>query len=306
MPGKLVIIIGVLALTSVTLWGQRQIQGQAPHPTANPNTGAGATGEINDTIQYADYLQGEMQDRITDTTLSGNFHTTGYIEDFWPYQMTLGYSGSPVYNPSYYLPPDAGWNLGYHAFDPYRKDFQDMVFIKDGQPITKVTYVQTPQVNQSIFNGYFARKFEDLSFALDHNRFNFTGDYLNQRSFNTIFHTGLTLDKPRWYGYFLFSSEVFQQNNNGGITTDSLFFGPQQDIYENRAGYPIRFRNGMSRDGMRPVHPGEVLREDYLAETGMSVNALAKHLKVPTPRLKDVILERRGISADTGVGLSFQ
>jgi len=55
---------------------------------------------------------------------------------------------------------------------------------------------------------------------------------------------------------------------------------------------------------MRPVHPGEVLREDYLAETGMSVNALAKHLKVPTPRLNDVILERRGISADTALRLA--
>ena len=32
----------------------------------------------------------------------------------------------------------------------------------------------------------------------------------------------------------------------------------------------------MSTNGMRPVHPGEILREDYLVELGMSVNALAK------------------------------
>lgn len=60
----------------------------------------------------------------------------------------------------------------------------------------------------------------------------------------------------------------------------------------------------MFQDGMRPVHPGEILREDYLKELGMSVNALAKELKAPTPRINDVVLERRRISADTALRLA--
>lgn len=60
----------------------------------------------------------------------------------------------------------------------------------------------------------------------------------------------------------------------------------------------------MSTNGMRPVHPGEILREDYLAELGMSVNALAKALNVPTPRINDVVRERRGVSADTALRLA--
>ena len=60
----------------------------------------------------------------------------------------------------------------------------------------------------------------------------------------------------------------------------------------------------MRKNGMRPVHPGEILREDYLAELGMSVNALAKALNVPTPRINDIVLERRGISADTALRLA--
>jgi len=55
---------------------------------------------------------------------------------------------------------------------------------------------------------------------------------------------------------------------------------------------------------MRPVHPGEVLREDYLIPSGMSVNALAKALCVPAPRINDVVLERRGVSADTAMRLA--
>lgn len=58
------------------------------------------------------------------------------------------------------------------------------------------------------------------------------------------------------------------------------------------------------KNGMRPVHPGEVLREDFLAHTDMSVNALAKALHVPTPRINDVVLERRGVTADTAMRLA--
>ncbi|MDZ3799802.1 MAG: HigA family addiction module antitoxin [Xanthomonadales bacterium] len=55
---------------------------------------------------------------------------------------------------------------------------------------------------------------------------------------------------------------------------------------------------------MRPVHPGEVLREDYLVPLEMSANALAKALNVPAPRVNDIVRERRGVSADTAMRLA--
>ena len=55
---------------------------------------------------------------------------------------------------------------------------------------------------------------------------------------------------------------------------------------------------------MRPVHPGEILREDYLVPLHLSANALAKALNVPTPRINEVVRERRGISADTAMRLA--
>ena|SRR5438128_5604291 len=60
----------------------------------------------------------------------------------------------------------------------------------------------------------------------------------------------------------------------------------------------------MIKNGMRPVHPGEVLREDYLVPLGMTANALAKALNVPAPRINDIVRERRGISADTAMRLA--
>jgi addiction module HigA family antidote len=60
----------------------------------------------------------------------------------------------------------------------------------------------------------------------------------------------------------------------------------------------------MAKNGMRPVHPGEILKEDFLKPAGLSVNALAKALHVPAPRINDVVLERRGITADTAMRLA--
>jgi addiction module HigA family antidote len=59
----------------------------------------------------------------------------------------------------------------------------------------------------------------------------------------------------------------------------------------------------MAKNGMRPVHPGEV-REDYLVPLNMSANALAKALNVPTPRINEIVRERRVVSADTAMRLA--
>lgn len=60
----------------------------------------------------------------------------------------------------------------------------------------------------------------------------------------------------------------------------------------------------MFKNGMRPVHPGEVLREDYLLPLGMSASALARALQVPAPRINDIVRERRGVTADTALRLA--
>ena len=52
-----------------------------------------------------------------------------------------------------------------------------------------------------------------------------------------------------------------------------------------------------------PVHPGEILRTEFLDPLGMSVNALALALalRVPAPRINDVVLGKRAVSADTAL-----
>ncbi len=53
-----------------------------------------------------------------------------------------------------------------------------------------------------------------------------------------------------------------------------------------------------------PVHPGEMLREEFLVPLNLSANALAMALRVPSTRISEIVAERRSITADTAYRLA--
>jgi addiction module HigA family antidote len=57
-------------------------------------------------------------------------------------------------------------------------------------------------------------------------------------------------------------------------------------------------------NNMRAIHPGEIIREEYLNPLGMSANALATALRVSAPRINDIVREKRAISVDTALRLA--
>lgn len=60
----------------------------------------------------------------------------------------------------------------------------------------------------------------------------------------------------------------------------------------------------MATNKMRPIHPGEILREEYLVPLDMSPHALAMELRVPAPRINEIVRERRAITPDTALRLA--
>ena len=59
----------------------------------------------------------------------------------------------------------------------------------------------------------------------------------------------------------------------------------------------------VSEQALPPVHPGKILRDEFLEPMALSVYRLARAVKVPRPRLNDIVLERRGITIDTALRL---
>ena len=60
----------------------------------------------------------------------------------------------------------------------------------------------------------------------------------------------------------------------------------------------------MATNRMRPIHPGEVLREEYLVPLNMTAHALAMALHVPAPRINEIVREARAITPDTALRLA--
>jgi addiction module HigA family antidote len=58
-----------------------------------------------------------------------------------------------------------------------------------------------------------------------------------------------------------------------------------------------------ARKSLRPVHPGEILREDFVTPLGLSMNKLALGLRVPVTRIAEIVHERRGVTPDTALRL---
>ncbi|MFZ0913169.1 MAG: HigA family addiction module antitoxin [Candidatus Korobacteraceae bacterium] len=54
---------------------------------------------------------------------------------------------------------------------------------------------------------------------------------------------------------------------------------------------------------LRPIHPGEILREDFMKPLRISMNRLALDLRVPVTRIGEIVHERRGITPDTALRL---
>jgi addiction module HigA family antidote len=60
----------------------------------------------------------------------------------------------------------------------------------------------------------------------------------------------------------------------------------------------------MTKNKIPPIHPGEILLEEFLEPLGITQYRLAKNINVPSVRINEIILGKRGISADTALRLA--
>lgn len=66
----------------------------------------------------------------------------------------------------------------------------------------------------------------------------------------------------------------------------------------------IKFDDVVTGKRIAPIHPGEILREEFLEPMGISVYALAKAIKVARSRVNDIVLTRRAVTAETALRLA--
>jgi addiction module HigA family antidote len=65
-----------------------------------------------------------------------------------------------------------------------------------------------------------------------------------------------------------------------------------------------QIKNQLKTESMRPIHPGEVLQEEFLTPYQLTAHALSMALQVPAPRINDIVREKRAITVDTALRLA--
>lgn len=226
----------------------------------------------NDTLDARYFFQTDPRQSFRfDDTLLQYFHEFDISHIQGITYLNLGFPGSPVQPliPS----PDGftGFSTGLNSYRPYYTDDHNFRFFQSEKAITQAFYTKGQTQNDGVFRGQFARSFKDrLQVSLEYNRYTNFGVYSRQNGRNTNLGVGLGYQSKngRLMLFGSHYSNIFAQQNNGGITTDTLFTG---EFTEERTNIPTYLVNAATRDDQKSFNIQghyQLLGRDSLQSSG--------------------------------------
>ncbi len=139
-----------------------------------------------------------------------------------------------------------GFDVGFHQFDVYKKNVTDLPFYNLDKAFSEAYYSQGNSKSLSNFAAKLARNFaNNINISMDFFRINQAGQYQNQRTFNTAMNIGLWYHTAnnRYTSFIIFSNNVTQQIDNGGVAVDSLVGG---GLFATPISIPVQIKNSLA------------------------------------------------------------
>ena len=170
-------------------------------------------------------------------------------------QLGLGFVGSPSRSITLELPKSPGFHLGLNANEVYRISNHNFYYYPGETAITDLSYHQGQSQLDGVFKSLFSRTFKDnINVTFSYERFLNMGFYRNQEIRNTILGLGVrhVSKGKKWQIQFEHFANTFQNQHNGGLTTDTL----TKDDFDMRLDLPIALEveeSANSRDEERIV-----------------------------------------------------
>lgn len=143
--------------------------------------------------------------------------------------------------------PNIGFDAGFHGFDPYLLDSDSLIFYTAPLAYTDVAYSQGPTSEDGLFTGTLARRFgKGTDFRIDASRIYNLGEYSHLGNHHSSLRLGIRYVHPkgRYSLSLLHGNHIIEQDENGGITTDTLF---GKDNYEEPINIPIYLTTAETR-----------------------------------------------------------
>ena len=193
-----------------------------------------------------------------DTAILPRYLSSKYI-DFWtyeniyreqPYKVNLGNAGTAAYDLHPSWNRQAGLETGLNAFDVYKFDVDEFVFVASNVARTYLNYNQAPQQTKSSTRASFGRSLGLKSgIKIDYARTNELGEYDRQRVRHTSVGIGLYLFPSDRFKFLLTTiSNNIETQESGGITSDTFFGNP---TYDDRSVYPVKLSDAGLTDKER-------------------------------------------------------
>lgn len=175
---------------------------------------------------------------LDDTTLHRYTYHYDRSRMFLADYATLGNVGSAAFPLIYEQTHREGLDIGLHQYDLWKYSDNDRLFYDLEKSFTHLFYSQSNQENH-VFKAAFARSFEDnFGIAINYDRINQVGIYQRQNIDHSNLHLGLryTSTNRRYQMHLSLLSKGHAANENGGITTDTLFGNPN---FTEAAAIPV-------------------------------------------------------------------
>ena len=272
---RFLLSLSLLLFSTTILFGQRPDNvmtnsGQRSDSIPDP-LGEELAFEIADTSHIFYFYPDNPYDQLpfNDTLLDARFSQFDPARKQNVDYFTLGNLGS-AHHPIFYDAYDReGFDIGLHQFDLYKA--QQLKYYVVETPYSEAFYSQGGDQEDSYFKANFSRNFTGgLNFSLNYSRINNIGTYTRAKSRNTSLALGMWLHKPRYDGFLTYINNVIQQQDNGGIQSDTFF---NKDNYERRVIIPINLETANTRHADESVTFTQHLK---LRKTNDSIDVASK------------------------------
>ncbi|MEY3542194.1 MAG: hypothetical protein RLZZ204_1006 [Bacteroidota bacterium] len=279
--GGMVLIFLFSTVAKVHAQGRGGI-GRAAQGIGSRVGGSGGSGGGSDSLSFEKRKFADdsvnVRFKYLDTARYSFFDSS--VSDFYkripmkPEYIQIGHNGNAIRSLLFSPLRSPGWDMGFHAFDPYALTIADTRFMNTTKPFTELGYLVGSKAEQQISILHTQNVSPDWNFVIQYRLINAPGTFNSQNTNhnNFRFNTDFTSKNQRYHAYLILMSNALQSAENGGIQDESYLVNPNP-AYEDRFNIPTNlaatafssrnFFNVKLITGNRYVDKHYLLRQQY-------------------------------------------
>jgi len=247
-------VLSLLLFVRAQAQTQPVSSGQNGYVSANDSAGKKTnTSDWQEENAIIYFTKGTSETRQLPDTSIDRFHRRPFVQSqkWWQYR-DLGNLGSPIFNLMFKMDNPVGLSLGYHVYDPYRFDADQLSYYNTTRPYSVFSYQLGSKLEQVAEVMHTQNIKPHWNFAFNYRKINSPGYYFVQRNNhdNLFFNTNYNAPGQHYKIKLAFVYNKEQHDENGGILSDTFL---TNSSYNDRKTIPTQFGDATYSSTRSPV-----------------------------------------------------